>query len=84
MPLTTPPSGFPGRPSAWKRLFVAVISADTTPTVAAWVRPTGAHDAYSFGNQVTFNGHLWESNVAGERTNTWKPGIFGWDDLGPT
>lgn len=82
VPLTTPPSGFPGAPSAWERLFVAVISEPTEPTVAAWVQPLGSHDAYSFGAQVTFNGHLWKSNVAGERTNTWKPGVYGWDDLG--
>lgn len=49
-----------------------------------WVQPTGAHDAYSFGDQRTHNGRLWESTVAGIRTNTWAPGVFGWKDIGDT
>lgn len=36
----------------------------------AWVQPTGAHDAYSAGEQVTHNGSTWESNVDG---NVWEP-----------
>lgn len=79
VPLTTAPSGFPGNPSAWVHLFVAVISETTEPTVAAWVQPTGAHDAYGLGDQVTHGGHLWQSNVD---ANVWEPGVYGWDDLG--
>ena len=48
-------------------------------TIAAWVQPTGAHDAYLLGAQVTHNGHLWESLYA---ANVWEPGVFGWQDLG--
>jgi hypothetical protein len=44
-----------------------------------WVQPTGAQDAYAIGDQVTHEGHLWESNTA---ANVWEPGVFGWDDLG--
>jgi hypothetical protein len=51
---------------------------DTTPP---WVQPTGAHDAYPAGAQVTHNGRLWE-NVHGDG-NVWEPGVYGWADLGP-
>lgn len=84
VPLTTPPSGFPGEPSAWTHLFVAVLTPEPEPTgPLPWVQPTGAHDAYSFGATVTHTGRVWESTVAGERSNTWAPGVYGWKDLGP-
>ena len=82
VPLTTPPSGFPGEPSAWGHLFVAVLTPEPTGPLP-WVQPTGAHDAYSFGDQRTHNGRLWESTVAGIRRNTWAPGVYGWKDIGP-
>lgn len=47
---------------------------------AAWVQPTGAHDAYGLGDRVTHEGHLWESSAA---ANVWEPGVYGWTDLGP-
>ncbi len=40
-----------------------------------WVQPTGAHDAYNVGDQVTHNGDTWSSTVAG---NVWEPGVYGW------
>jgi hypothetical protein len=40
-----------------------------------WVQPTGAHDAYSIGDQVTHDGSTWTST---HNANTWPPGIFGW------
>ena len=84
VPLTTPPSGFPGVPSQWTHLFVAVLAPEPEPTgPLPWVQPTGAHDAYSFGATVTHTGRVWESTVAGERSNTWAPGVYGWKDLGP-
>lgn len=46
-----------------------------------WVQPTGAHDAYGIGDEVTYNGHLWRSTADG---NVWAPGTVGapWEDLG--
>ena len=73
VPLTTPPSGFPGSPSDWRHLFVRVDEADTGPQ--PWVQPTGAHDAYPVGAKVTHNGSLWTSDVD---ANTWEPGVYGW------
>jgi hypothetical protein len=51
------------------------------PAILPWVQPTGAHDVYNTGNQVTFNGHLWESLID---ANVWSPTVYpaGWRDLG--
>ena len=42
---------------------------------AAWVRPTGAHDAYSKGSKVQHTGKKWISNID---ANVWEPGVSGW------
>lgn len=42
---------------------------------AAWVQPSGAHDAYAKGDKVTYDGHVWTSSVD---ANTWRPGEYGW------
>ena len=44
-----------------------------------WYQPAGGHDAFSFGDIVEHLGQLWISNVAGKKTNTWAPGVYGWD-----
>jgi len=43
---------------------------------AAWVQPTGAHDAYRLGALVTYQGSTWENT--GSDANVWAPGVFGW------
>jgi hypothetical protein len=45
---------------------------DTTPT---WVQPTGAHDSFSKGAVVKFNGETWTSTLD---ANVWAPGVIGW------
>lgn len=40
----------------------------------AWVRPTGAHDAYPVGYQVTHGGRVWRSTAC---ANAWEPGAAG-------
>lgn len=62
----------PDVPALWKRVY-------DPETVQPWVQPTGAHDAYSFGDKVTHNDQTWISIVAGENTNTWEPGVYGWE-----
>jgi len=52
------------------------VTVGTGP--AAWVQPTGAHDAYPIGARVTHNGHTWESWVA---ANVWEPGVYGWNQI---
>ena len=43
--------------------------------VPMWVQPTGAHDAYKKGDQVSHDGDTWTSTVDG---NVWEPGVYGW------
>lgn len=50
---------------------------------AAWVQPSGAHDAYSVGDLVKHKGKTWRNIHPGARTNVWEPGVFGWEiDMG--
>lgn len=46
-----------------------------------WPQPLCAEDSYSFGDKVKHNGSAWQSNVPGEHTNCWEPGVYGWDKL---
>ena len=50
---------------------------DGNPTVPEYVQPTGAHDAYKKGDQVTFDGAVYESIIDG---NVWTPRDYpqGW------
>lgn len=41
-------------------------------SVAEWVQPTGAQDAYNTGERVTYNGSTWESTVD---ANIYAPGV---------
>lgn len=84
VPLTTPPSGFPGAPSAWGHLFVEVkTGAEPEPEAPAW----DAKATYTVGDKVTHIGRRWECLLAhgAERQGTWAPGPATptiWRDLG--
>ena len=69
--------------NVWEPGTDGTLWAEVTdePAVDAWVQPTGGHDAYPAGAQVTHNGRTWE-NTHGDG-NVWEPGVFGWTDLGP-
>ena len=43
-----------------------------------WVQPTGAHDAYAKGSQVTHYGERYVSQID---ANVWEPGVFGSESL---
>lgn len=43
-----------------------------------WVQPTGAHDAYAKGSQVTYHGEKYVSQID---ANVWEPGVFGSESL---
>ena len=43
--------------------------------VPMWVQPTGAHDAYKKGDQVSHNGDTWTSIID---ANTLEPSAYGW------
>ena len=47
---------------------------------AAWVQPTGAHDAYPIDAEVTHKGRAWLNTYP---SNAYEPGVYGWTDLGP-
>jgi len=59
-------------PPAAPALWVGTAPPDVIPE---WRQPTGAHDAYAKGDQVTHNGQVWESLV---NANVWEPGVYGW------
>lgn len=61
----------------WTPDVVPALFAEIAPpgVIAEWVQPTGAHDTYSLGEQVTYGGQTWESTVD---NNSWEPGVYGW------
>ena len=54
------------------------LAADPSEAWPAWIYPTGAHNAYALGAQVTHNGKRWRSTVA---NNVWEPGAYGWEEV---
>lgn len=50
---------------------------DPYKDVPNFVQPTGAHDAYNVGDRVKYNGHVYESTMAG---NAYSPDAYpqGW------
>ena len=50
---------------------------DPYKDVPDFVQPTGAHDAYNVGDRVKYNGHVYESTMAG---NAYSPDAYpqGW------
>lgn len=87
VPLTTPPSGFPGAATQWTHLFVEVEAAPVDPppppTYPAW----SASAAYAKGDRVTYSGRVWQCEIAhgAKQLGQWKPGVAHtvWKDLGP-
>ena len=68
----------PGQPGT-ESLYTH-ITIDPETGYEEWQQPTGAHDAYSYGEIVKHNDKLWISTVAGKKTNVWEPGVYGWDE----
>ena len=56
----------------------AALMADAHTDGAAWVKPTGAHDAYPLGITVTHCGKTWENLTP---ANVWQPGVSGWREV---
>ena len=63
--------------SAWREKVT-----ESTPGVpsapAAWVQPTGAHDAYKVDDKVTHKSKTWINTA---RYNVWEPGVYGWKEV---
>lgn len=51
---------------------------DPEAEIREWIQPTGAHDAYNTGDQVTHGGKTYESIVD---ANVWEPGVYGWKEI---
>ena len=68
--------------SDWTPPVVPALWKAYRADLAAWVQPTGAHDAYPLGAKVTYNGRVYESKIP---ANVWSPAVYpaGWTDLGP-
>lgn len=79
VPLTTPPSGFPGQPEQWDHLFVEIVIStppDPEPEWPLWVQPQpGVTDSYAKDAKVTHKDQRWTSDLDG---NVWEPGVYGW------
>ena len=58
-------------PSNWTRI------GNPLEEFPEWVRPIGAHDAYSKDAKTSHSGKKWVSEVDG---NVWEPGVYGWDE----
>lgn len=63
--------------------WTKVSGGDPEPeTPPEFKQPTGAHDAYSIGDRVTFEGNIYESLID---ANVWSPTAHpqGWQLIGP-
>ena len=60
--------------SGWREL------APEGDVPAAWVQPTGAHDAYQTGDVVSFEGRVYRSTI---NRNVWSPSAYprGWEKV---
>ena len=87
VPLTTAPSGFPGVPSQWDRLFVEVVLSpdpdpDPEPGILAWA----VGQQVEVGDQRTHNGRVWTAKLAHTTHSGWEPSASAyavWTDSGP-
>ena len=68
--------------SDWTPPVVPALWKAYRADLAAFVQPTGAHDAYPPGARVTFEGSVYESKIA---ANVYSPTAYpaGWTNLGP-
>lgn len=93
VPLTTPPSGFPGMASQWTRLFVVALAPEPeppAPTVAAWAVGISAVGPADPGGKpqtvMSHAGRLWRCKVTHVTHAGWVPSAAThavWTDIGP-
>lgn len=60
-------------PDKTPNLWVKYYEPEAGPQ--PWAQPTGAHDAYQAGDQVLFEGKVYESLID---ANVWSPAVYGW------
>lgn len=86
VPLTTPPSKFPGDPGRWAHLFVAVDTPTDPGPDPNKPTPWSVGQAVAPGDVRSHGGHLWKALVAHTTHEGWAPGPASfavWGDLGP-
>ena len=71
VPLTTPPSGFPGVPARWSHLWLPVLGEPDEPGADA--EPWAAGVAYEVGDSVTYQGTAYTCLQAHTSQVGWEP-----------
>ena len=79
VPLTTPPSGFPGAPARWRHLWLPVLGEPDDPGADA--EPWAAGVAYEVGDSVTYEGTVYTCIQAHTSQVGWEPNVVPalWD-----
>lgn len=60
-------------PEATPSLYKAIGFTDEG--VSIWTQPLGSTDAYQLGDEVSYEGEVWVSEID---NNVWQPGVYGW------
>lgn len=64
----------------WSPDVAVSLFAEKTPSgvIAEWKQPEGSHDAYDLGDQVYYEGQVFESTI---NANVWSPTAYpeGWE-----
>lgn len=60
-------------PEATPSLYKAI--GFTAEGVSIWSQPLGSEDAYQLGDEVSYEGDIWVSDIS---NNVWQPGVYGW------
>ena len=86
VPLTTPPSGFPGAPSQWTHLFVEHGGADPEPEPEPGILAWAVGQQVEVGDKRAHNGRVWTAKLAHTTHAGWAPSAAThavWLDSGP-
>lgn len=65
------------KPNETPSLYKAIGFTDSG--VPVWTQPLGSTDAYQLGDEVSYEGKIWESTID---NNVWQPGVYGWNVKG--
>lgn len=61
------------KPNKTPSLYKAIGFTDSG--VPVWTQPLGSTDAYQLGDEVSYEGKIWVSDI---NNNVWQPGVYGW------
>lgn len=60
-----------------KAVSLFSLAANPAEEWPEWIQPTGAHNAYAKGAQVSYKSKKWVSTAD---ANVWAPGMYGWTE----